>query len=73
MGPQATKWSSCLDIEYPDKAGEIRGGDEGAVAAEGAGGDNIGEGDVGGGRECLGGEESEGGGIGGGKLVWGYR
>lgn len=73
MGLQATKRGSCLYIEYPNKAGEIGCSDQGAVAAEGAGGDNIGEGDGGGGRECLGGEESEGGGIRGGKLVWGYR
>ena len=74
MGLEAAEGGARLDVKDLDEAGEVRGGEEAGVGAEGGAGDGVGEGgDGGGGGERLGAEESEGGGMCGGERVRGCR
>ena len=74
MGLEAAEGGARLDVKDLDEAGEVRGGEEAGVGAEGGACDDVGEGgDGGGGGERQGAEESEGGGVCGGKKVKGCR
>lgn len=75
VGAEAAERRAGFDVEDLDEAGEVGGGEEEGVGAEGGGGDGVGEGgDGGGGGEGLGVEECYGGGVCGGEGVrrcWG--
>lgn len=66
VGAEAAERGAGADVEDLDEAGEVGGGEELAVGAEGEGGDDVGEGGDGG---AVGGEEGDGGGVGGGEEV----
>lgn len=68
VGTEAAERGAGFDVEDLDEAGDVGGGNEAAIGAEGGGGDGVGEGGDGGGEgEGGGGEEGEGGGVGGGE------
>lgn len=70
VGAEAAEGGAGLGIKDLDEAGEVGGGEEKCIGAEGGARDGVGEGgDGSGGGEGLGAEEREGGGVGGGEGV----